>query len=156
LVNSHYFMVKKIFTRFPTITTIEKVLLLLILFTVLLKYVFKLNETVDIFGGGLILAIGYFPLGFYYVGKPSVNHGYLFPITTGFFYAIGVVAMMIGALNVYNYFILILVLLFLMPIAIILFFKLKSGSYPKEFIYSNFLRIAFIIAMNLLVLLGHE
>jgi hypothetical protein len=145
---------KQIIIAFRKIRTLEKIFLILTFAAVVFKHIFNLKETVDIFVFGVVLAILYFPLGFYYLGKPSNNSNIIFSILSGFIYASGVVSLIMGTLKIEGYeYPLIIILFFLLIISFFLLFKLRAGSYSKEYVYAHFIRIVYIIIVNLIVLL---
>jgi len=144
----------QIIIGFRKMKTLEKVFLVLTFLSVVLKHIFDFKETIDIFVFGMVLGILYFPLGFYYLGKPSINYSIIVSIIFGFIYAAGVVSFIMGTFKIDGYeFPLAIVFLFLLAITVFLLFKLKSSSYSKEYIYAQFLRISFVVLTNLIVLL---
>lgn len=137
---------------FRKIKTLEKIFLCLTLLTVILKFLFRYTVTTEILMSSLILGVLYFPLGFMYIGKPSINRSYIVSIILGFVYAIGVVTLIYGAAGIEGFDIPLYVAFFFLSLVVIfLLFKLKS--YDKEYIYSQFIRIGFIVVGNLIVLI---
>ena len=144
----------QIFIAYQNIKTLEKFFLVLTFISIIFKHIFNLRETVDIFVFGVVLGILYFPLGFYYLGKPSSNLSIIFSIASGFIYSAGVVSLIMGTLKIDGYeFPLAIIVFFLLAIIVFLLFKLRSGAYSKEYIYAHFLRIVYIIITNLIVFL---
>jgi len=141
-----------ILNAFRKIKTLEKVFLCLTLLTVILKFIFRYTVTTEILMSSLILGVLYFPLGFLYIGKPSVNRSYIVSIIYGFCYAIGVVTLIYGAAGIEGFDVPLYVAFFFLSLVVVfLLFKLKS--FDKEYIYTQFIRIGFIILGNLIILI---
>ncbi|MDB5126265.1 hypothetical protein [Mucilaginibacter sp.] len=143
---------KEIISALKTINNWEKLFLVLTFLSVLLN-VFPVTGTVDIVVFGMILGIIYFPLGFYFLRMPTKTT-IIFPMISGFVYAMGVVSMLYKTLNMAGYELPMLVSgILLLGIIIFLFLKYKSPFYPKNYLISHFLRIGVIISINLMALL---
>ena len=100
----------------------EKGLLVIVLVSVIFKYTVDYNATIDLFVAGFLLAILYFPFGFYYMKKP-----YMPSIIFGIFYSLGMGTLLLGVLKVHNYqYPLFTIFLVFVGIATFLYFKLKS------------------------------
>ena len=127
----------------------EKGLMIIVLVSVIFKYTVDYNASIDLLVAGFLLAILYFPFGFYYMEKPYVPS-----ITFGIFYSMGMGVLLLGVLKVSNYqYPLLTILLVFIGIAVFLYSKLRSGAYTIEYIYAQFFRLIFITAMNLVVLI---
>jgi glucose uptake protein GlcU len=144
---------KEIISALKTINNWEKLFLVLTFLSVLLKHVFHVTGTVDLFVFGMALGIFYFPLGIFFLRMPTKN-AIIFPIISGFIYAIGIVSMLYKTLNLAEYELPMLVSgILLLGIIIFLFLKYKSPFYPKNYLITHFLRIGVIISINLMALL---
>lgn len=146
------YTISQISITFLNMRILEKIFMGLMLMSVLIKYIFRYGATFDIFIFGGVLSILYFPLGFYYIGKPSINRGFIVSIILGFIYSLCIVTIILSALNIDSYkSILVIVSLILLITGSLLFYKLKTNEYSKEYIVSQFLRIAFIILINMIL-----
>jgi hypothetical protein len=143
----------QIANTFISIKILEKIFISLTFIAIVIKYIFNYGSVLDIFVFSGVLAILYFPLGFYYLGKPSISHSYLISIILGLIYSSGIITLLLGALNIegYKYPLVIDFTALLITISFLLF-KLKSDTYSKEYTYAQFLRIGFIVITNLIVL----
>ncbi len=127
----------------------EKGLMIIVLVSVAFKYTVDYNATIDLLVAGFLLAILYFPFGFYYMEKPYVPS-----IIFGIFYSLGMGALLLGVLKVHNYqYLLFTIFLIFIGIATFLYSKLKLGAYTVEYIYAQFFRLIFITMLNLVVLI---
>jgi len=142
----------QILSAFGKIKRFEKIFLFGTLLTIILKFLFRFTVTTEIVMSSFILGILYFPLGFLYIGKPSINRTYIVSIIFGFFYAIGVATLVYGATGIEGFeFPLYLTFFFLSSIVIFLLFKVKL--YDKDYIYSQFIRVGFVVFGNLIILI---
>jgi len=140
-------------STFKSIRTLEKVFMALTFISIVVKYLFGYGSTLDVFVFSGVLSILYFPLGFYYLGKPSANHSYITSIILGLIYSLGIIVLLLGALNIDGYKYPLAIVFFILLVATsFLLFKLKSIEYSKEYIYAQLVRIIFIILTNLIVL----
>lgn len=71
-------------------------------------------------------------------------------IIFGFFYAIGVVTILYGVAGI-DGFEVPLYLAFFFLLIVLVFLFVKSKTYDKEYIYSQFIRIASIVIANLII-----
>jgi hypothetical protein len=131
------------------IKIVEKGLMIIVLVSVAFKYTFDYNATIDLLIAGFLLALFYFPFGFYFFGKPLITS-----IPFGFVYSLGIAALLLGVLKVPNYqYPLFTIFLIFIGIVTFLYSKLKSGAYTVEYTYAQFFRLIFITVMNLVVLI---
>jgi len=131
------------------IKIVEKGLMIIVLVSVVFKYTFDYNATIDLLVASFLLGLFYFPLGFYFLGKPLITS-----IPFGFVYSLGIGALLLGVLKVHNYqYPLFTIFLVFIGIATFLYSKLRSGAYTVEYIYAHFFRLIFISVLNLVVLI---
>jgi len=146
-----------VLSYFKSVRLFERIFLGLTLISVILQYVFSFFYKVEIVVFTGVLAICYFPLGFHNIGRSSNDTSYITPILLGFVYSIGMVTTWYSMLNVEGYQYLTFFTLFLFTIpSIVLFIKLKTGSFTKEYIYAQFFRISYIIAINLVIMFNRS
>ena len=136
------------------IKLLEKVLLILIFISIILRYFFHYGTIFDIPIFGALLSILYFPLGFYFLGRPSANKNIIPSVIFGLVYSMGIMGVVFCTFKaeglVYP---LLIILGMIILILAFLFFKLKSNKYDADYTYSQFLRIACIILFTLMVLI---
>jgi len=136
-------------TASKDIKLVEKGFMIILTVSIAFKYTFDYNATIDLLVAGFILGLLYFPLGFYFLGKPLITS-----IPFGFIYALGIGALLLGILKVHNYqYPLFTIFLIFLGIGVFLYSKLKSGAYTVAYIYAQFFRLIFITVMNLIVLI---
>ncbi len=139
---------------FQNMKSFEKIIAFLTCFCIILKHVFNIKETIDIFVFAIVLSIIYFPLGFIFLGKPAVKTNLILSLLFGLTYSMGVVMMILGTFNIENYqYLLLVIFLLLLMILLFLIIKLKKQQYSKEYVFSQFLRIGYIVFMNLVILI---
>jgi len=132
----------------------ERTLMGLTFVALLVRYMFNYQPTffLQIFSLGLTLL--YFPFAFYFIGKPSEKYNYTIPVLLGFIYALGIITLLLSAVNIDSYrYPLITGFLVLAALVIFLIFKLRSAAYPKTFVNAQFIRIGFIILTHFIVLI---
>jgi len=134
---------------------VELMLLMSTIVALLVRYIGAYQPTffLEVFTIGLALV--YFPFGFYFVKKPSENYSNTICIILGFIYALGVLTILISAVNIDSYrYPLILDFSIFIALIIYMLFKLRSVAYPEVFINTQFVRIAFIIISSIIVLVA--
>ena len=136
------------------IKLIEKIFLILTFLSVIMVFIFRYGGSINVLVFGFILSILYFPLGFYFLGKPSADRSRIPSIALGFVYSVGLVTLLFGTLSFKGYmlplcifsFVLLISLVFLLP-------ELKSKKYDSLYIKSQLFRISYVVLNNLIVLL---
>ncbi len=132
-----------------TTKPLERLFLILTFLSVFLKHIFDVKETVDIVVFAMVLCTLYFPSGFYFLREPNKND-LAIPITSGFVYAVCVVAMIYNTLRVFeSTYPIIMSAGLLLSLTLYLRSCLDRGDY----LISHYLRIGLIMAVNLIVLL---
>jgi hypothetical protein len=136
------------------IKLLEKVLLILIFISIILRYFFHYGTVFDIPVFSALLSILYFPLGFYFLGRPSANKNIIPSVIFGLVYSMGIMGLVFCTFKVeglkYPLFIIFCILILIL---VFLSFKLKSHKYDADYIYAQFFRIACVILFTLIVLI---
>jgi hypothetical protein len=144
---------EKLTAAVKSINFVELMLMMSIFVALMIRY-FDGYQSVfflEVFSFGL--AAVYFPFGFYFVKKPSQNYSNTICIILGFIYALGVLTILISAVNIDSYrYPLILDFSIFIALIIYMLFKLRSAAYPEVFINTQFIRIAFIMVCSFVVL----
>jgi len=137
-----------------SITFGERTLLLINLVALLVRFFFHYEGTffMEIFA--ILLALLYFPFGFYSIGKPGAQYNYTIPMILGLVYAVGELSLLISAVNIESYhYPLIADFFVLLAVLIYLLFRMHQAKYPSVFINTQYLRIGYFILCGLLILL---
>ncbi len=130
---------------------IEKLFVILILITLLLKTLFNYEATLDLFLFSGFLAIIYFPLGFYFLGKSPLKNNYILSIFLGILYAICMAIFILGLFNgkdyniVYYFNITVLII-------VLLSFSFKARGNPNVYYVTQILRTVFLLIINIVPL----
>ena len=144
---------EKLKTAFATIHFVEIVLMMSVFVALFVKFVFdyQANFFLEIFAIGLTLA--YFPFGFYFIKKPSENYTKSTSIVLGFIYALGILTILVSAVNIDSYrYPMIVDFSVLLAIIIYLILQLRKDKFPDSYINAQFIRIAYIMICNLFIL----
>ncbi|MGN6178940.1 MAG: hypothetical protein ACTHNW_07150 [Mucilaginibacter sp.] len=137
-----------------SITFAERALLLINLVALLVRYFFHYQGTFFMEVFAILLALLYFPFGFYSIGKPGMQYNYTIPIILGLVYGVGEVSLLISAVNVESYhYPLIADFFVLLAVVIYLMFRMRRDKYPSVFINTQYLRIGYFILCGLVILL---
>jgi hypothetical protein len=138
-----------------SITFIERTLLLLNLVALLVRYVFHYEATFFLEIFAILLALLYFPFGFYSIGKPAEQSKYTISVILGLVYALGIVSLLICAANIDSYrYPLLADFLVLLMIVIYLLFRMRREEYPSVFINTQYIRMAYIVLCGLIIVIG--
>ncbi len=147
-----YLAMEKLTSAVKSMHFLEIMLMLSTFVAIMIRYFDGYQPTffLEVFTIGLTLV--YFPLGFYFIKKPSLNYSNTICIILGFIYALGILAILISAVNIDSYrYPLILDFSIFVALIIYLLFKLRSAAYPGTFINTQFIRIAFIMLCSFIV-----
>jgi hypothetical protein len=137
-----------------SIKFVERTLLISTIVALMVRYFFSYQGTffMEIFV--LALALMYFPFGFYSIGKPSENYTYTIPVILGFVYALGIISLLLGAVNIDSYRYPMIADFFVLSALLLYFiFKLRSDHYPTTFVNTQLIRIGFILFCGLIILI---
>jgi hypothetical protein len=133
----------------------ERTLMGLTFMTLLVHYVFHYEGTTFMIAFVIATALLYFPFGFYFIGKPSENYNYTITVILGFVYALGIIAILLSALNIDSYrYPLIFDFFILIALITYLILKMRSAEYPRTYINTQFIRMGFIFVCSLFILIG--
>jgi hypothetical protein len=141
-------------SSFKSITFGERTLLLINIVALLVRFFFHYQGTffMEIFA--ILLALLYFPFGFYSIGKPGEQYNYTIPVILGLVYGIGQISLLISAANIESYrYPLIADFFVLLAVVIYLMFRMKRDKYPDVFINTQYIRIAYFVLCGLVILL---
>jgi hypothetical protein len=141
-------------SSFESITFGERTLLGLNIVALMVRYWFHYEATFFLEIFAVVLALLYFPFGFYSVGRPSKEYKYTIGIILGLIYALGITSLLISAANIGSYRYPLIADFFILLIAVIyLIFKMRNDKYPEVYINAQFIRIGYIILCGLIILL---
>jgi hypothetical protein len=139
---------------FESITFGERTLLGLNFVALIVRYWFHYEATffMEIFA--VVLALLYFPFGFYSVGRPGKDYNYTIGIILGLIYALGIISLLISAANVDSYRYPLIADFFILLVAVLyLIFRMRKDRYPEVFINTQFIRVGYIVLCGLVILL---
>lgn len=135
-------------------TFAERALLIINLVALLVRYFFHYEGTFFMEVFAILLALLYFPFGFYAIGKPASQYNYTIPIILGLVYAVGMISLLISAVNVQSYrYPLIADFFVLLALVIYLMVRMRREKYPSVFINTQYLRIGYFVLLGLIILL---
>ena len=144
---------EKLTSAFKTINFVELVLMMSTFFALMIRFVFNYEATffLEIFAIGLTLV--YFPFGFYFVQKPAENYTNTTSVILGFIYALGVITILISAINIdSNRYPMIFDFFILLALVIYLILQFRRDDFPRTYINTQLIRIAFMIICTLFIL----
>ena len=145
----------KLSSAVQSIKFVERTLMGLVFVALLVRYIFHFQSGLFLQVFSIALALVYFPFGFYFIGKPSEKYSNAISILLGFIYALGISALLISAVNIDSYrYPLIGGFFILLALVIYLVVKLRSADYPETFVNAQFIRIAYIILTNIIILIS--
>lgn len=146
---------KQLVNSVKTITFIERTLLLVNLLALMVRYVFHYEATLFMEVFAILLALLYFPFGFYAIGKPTERSDYTIPVILGLVYALGVMSLLICAANIDSYrYPLIADFFVLLAIVVYLLYRMRKLAYPPVFINTQYIRMAYIVFCALIIIIG--
>ena len=141
-------------SSFKSITFVERTLMLLNIVALVVRYFFHFQSDIFLEVFAILLALLYFPFGFYSIGKPGEQYNYTIPVILGLVYGLGQVSLLISAANVESYrYPLIVDFFVLLAVVIYLMFRMRRENYPPVFINTQYIRIAYFVLMGLIILL---
>jgi hypothetical protein len=132
---------------------VERTLMGLNIVALIVHYWFHYQPTFFLEIFAIALALLYFPFGFYSIGKPAENYTYTIPVILGLIYGLGITSLLISAANIDSYrYPLIADFLVLLAVVTYLIFRMRAAAYPPVFIYTQFVRIGYIILCAFIIL----
>jgi len=134
---------------------VEIVLLLSVVMATIVRYIFGFQSTFFLEIFCILLALVYFPFGFYFIGKPAEDYSNAMPIILGFIYSLGVMAILISEVNIDSYrYPLIADFFILAAVVGYLLYRLRSAEFPRVYINAQLIRVAFIVVVSLFILIA--
>jgi hypothetical protein len=144
---------EKLRSAFKTINFVEIVLMLSTFMGLMVRFVFQYEATIFLEVFAVCLSLVYFPFGFYFVKKPSEKYTITTSVVLGFIYALGIITILISAVNIDSYrYPMILDFSVLLALIIYLIFELRKDKFPHTYINTQFIRIGYIMVCSLFVL----
>jgi len=145
---------EKLTSVFKSLHFVEIVLMLSVFVGLMVHFAFGYQPMFFLLLFSIALALVYFPFGFYFIKRTSENYSNNISIILGFIYALGVLTVLLGAVNVDSYrYPLIADFLVLGALVIYLLIQLKRDKYPGTYINAQFLRVAYLVIISLIVLM---
>jgi len=134
---------------------VEIVLLLSVVMATIVRYVFGFQSTFFLEIFCVLLALVYFPFGFYFIGKPADNYSNNISIILGLIYSLGIMAILISEVNIDSYrYPLIADFFILAAVVGYLLYRLRSAEFPRVYINAQLIRVAFIVFVSLFILIA--
>ena len=145
---------EKLVSVFKSLHFVEIVLMLSVFVGLLVHFAYGYRPMFFLLLFSIALALVYFPFGFYFIKRPSENYSNNISIILGFIYALGVLTVLLGAVNVDSYrYPLIVDFLILGALVIYLLVQLRREKYPDNYINAQLLRVAYLVVISLIVLI---
>lgn len=145
---------EKLTSVFKSLHFAEIVLMLSVFVGLMVHFTFGYQPIFFLLLFSFALAFVYFPFGFYFIKKPSENYSNNVSIILGFIYALGVLTVLLGAVNVDSYrYPLVVDFLILGALITYLLIQLRRDKYPNTYINAQFLRIVYLVVCSLIVLI---
>jgi len=145
---------EKLVSIFKSLHFVEIVLMLSVFVGLMVHYWFGYQPDFFILIFSFALAFVYSPFGFYFIRRPSENYSNNLSIILGFIYALGVLTILLGVVNVDSYrYPLIADFFILGGLIIYLLFQLRAAKYPATYINTQFLRVTYLVVCGLIVLI---
>ncbi len=120
----------------------------------MVHYIFHYQGTTFMIVFILATALIYFPMGVYFIGKPSGNYTYTTSVILGLVYALGIIAILLSGLNIDSYRYPLIVDFFILgALVIYLLVQLRRDKYPDTYINAQLLRVAYLVLISLIVLI---
>ena len=140
-------------SSFKSITFGERTLMLVNVVALIVRYFFHFQPDIFMEVFAIVLALLYFPFGFYAIGKPGEQYNYTIPVILGLVYGLGQVSLLISAANIESYrYPLIADFFVLLAIVIYLMFRMRRDKYPPVFINTQYIRIGYFVLCGLIIL----
>jgi hypothetical protein len=145
---------EKLTSAFKTIHFVEIVLMLSTFVALLVRFIFNFQSTFFLEIFAISLTLVYFPFGFYFIKKPSENYTKSTLVVLGFIYALGIITILISAVNIDSYrYPMIVDFSILLALIIYLIFKLRSNDFPVTYTNTQFIRVGFIMVCSIFILI---
>lgn len=145
---------EKLASVFKSMHFAEIVLMLSVLVGLMVHFAFGYQPIFFLLLFSFALAFLYFPLGFYFIKRPSEKYSNSISIILGFVYALGILTLLLGVVNVDSYrYPLVVDFLILGALVIYLLIQLRHDKYPGNYINTQLLRVAYLVLISLIVLL---
>lgn len=134
---------------------LEIVLILSVVVATIVRYAYGYQSTFFLEIFSIMLALVYFPFGFYFIGKPAENYSPTISIILGFIYFLGVMTILISEVNIDSYrYPLIADFFILIAVVGYLLYRLRSAEYSRVYINAQLIRVAFIVFVSLFILIA--
>jgi drug/metabolite transporter (DMT)-like permease len=134
---------------------VEIVLILSVVMATIVRYAFGFQSFFFLEIFCILLALLYFPFGFYFIGKPTDNYSNTISIVLGFIYALGVMTILVSEVNIDSYrYPLIADFFILAAVVGYLLYTLRSSKFPRVYINVQLIRVAFIVFVGLFILIA--
>ena len=134
---------------------VEIVLILSVVVATIVRYAFGFQSFFFLEIFCILLALVYFPFGFYFIGKPTDNYSNTISIVLGFIYSLGVMTILISEVNIDSYrYPLIADFFILAAVVGYLLYTLRSSKFPRVYINAQLIRVAFIVFVGLFILIA--
>lgn len=145
---------EKLVSVFKSLHFVEIVLMLSVFVGLMVHYWFGYQSDFFILIFSMALAFVYFPFGFYFIKAPSENYGNSISIILGFIYALGILTLLLGAVNIDSYRYPLTIDFFILgALVIYLLFQLRSAKYPNTYVNAQLFRVVYLVVCSLVVLL---
>lgn len=145
---------EKLVSVFKSLHFAEIVLMMSVLVALLVHFVFGYQPIFFLLLFSFALAFVYFPFGFYFIKSPSENYSNSISIILGFIYALGVLTVLLGAVNIDSYrYPMVVDFLILGALVVYLLFQLRRDRYPNTYINTQFLRVVYLVVISLIILI---
>jgi len=145
---------EKLVSVFKSLHFVEIVLMLSVFVGLLVHFAYGYQPMFFLLLFSIGLALVYFPFGFYFIKRPSENYSNNISIILGFIYALGVLTVLLGAVNVDSYRYPLIIDYFILGASVIyLLIQLKRDKYPGTYINAQFLRVTYLVLISLIVLI---
>jgi len=145
---------EKLVSVFKSLHFVEIVLMLSVFVGLLVHFAYGYQPIFFLLIFSIALALVYFPCGFYFIKRPSENYSNSISIILGFIYALGVLTVLLGAVNVDSYRYPLIVDYFILGVLVIyLIIQLRRDKYPDVYINAQLLRVAYLVLISLIVLI---
>jgi hypothetical protein len=133
----------------------EIVLILSVVVATIVRYAFGFQSFFFLEIFCILLALVYFPFGFYFIGKPTDNYSNTISIVLGFIYSLGVMTILISEVNIDSYRYPLIADFFILAAVIgYLLYRLRSAEYPRVYINAQLIRVTFIVFVSLFILIA--
>jgi len=138
---------RKIINSLKTMKLFEKLFIVLVLISLVLKVTLNYKSTLDLFLFSGVLSICYFPLGFYFLGKSPSSNSYVISIALGCLYSMCTVIFLLGCFAQEEYAFLYWLEVPALLIALLIF-GIKTRRDFNDYYASQIIRVAFLLVIS--------